>query len=73
MEVKTSVYLSETDIRGIIKKHLEKTGFKVVGELEIILKNKFDKPRGANQSDLIEIKAEVQKQFKTRINLPNND
>lgn len=70
MEVKTNVFLSEADVRKIIKKHLEKTGFKVIGELEIIVKQKSDRPRPSDKSDLIEIKAEVQKMFKNRISLP---
>jgi hypothetical protein len=43
MQVKTNVFLSETDIRLIIKKHLEKEGFKLLGELEIIVKAKNSK------------------------------
>jgi hypothetical protein len=73
MQVKTNVYLSELDIRAIIKKHLEKTGFKVVGELEIMLKNKNEIRKGMNKIDTIGISAEVEKQFKNRISLPKND
>ncbi len=62
MEVKTNVFLDENDIRAVIKKHLEKQGYKVIGELEIIAKKT---PKG----DDIKIKAEVEKQFKNRINL----
>jgi len=62
MDVKTNVFLNEDDIRLIIKKHLEKTGYKVIGELQIIVKKNVMK-----QS--IQISAEVQKQFKNRINL----
>ena len=29
MEVKTNVFLSEADVRVIVKKHLEKQGFKI--------------------------------------------
>jgi len=72
MEVKTSVYLSESDVRAIIKKHLEKTGFKVVGELEIMIKGKNEPKNGMNK-DSIGITAEVEKQFKNRISLPKND
>jgi hypothetical protein len=73
MQVKTNVYLSESDIREIIKKHLEKTGFKVVGELEIMSKNKNEPRKGMNRIDTIGINVEVEKQFKNRISLPKND
>lgn len=62
MDVKTNVFLNEDDIRLIIKKHLEKTGYKVIGELQINIKKNMMK-----QS--IQISAEVQKLFKNRINL----
>jgi hypothetical protein len=62
MEVKTNVFLSEEDIRLIVKKHLEKEGYKVINELQIIVKK-------TPKSDTIQISAEVQKQFKNRINL----
>lgn len=62
MDVKTNVFLNEDDIRLIIKKHLEKTGYKVIGELQITIKKNMMKPS-------IQISAEVQKQFKNRINL----
>ncbi len=62
MDVKTNVFLNEDDIRLIIKKHLDKTGYKVIGELQITIKKNMMK-----QS--IQISAEVQKQFKNRINL----
>jgi hypothetical protein len=62
MEVKTNVFLDEEDIRAVIKKHLEKQGYKVIGELDIIVKK-------SPKRDDIQIKAEVQKQFKNRINL----
>ena len=38
MEVKTNVFLNEEDIRLIVKKHLEKEGYKVINELQIIVK-----------------------------------
>jgi len=75
MEVKTSVYLSESDIRAIVKKHLEKTGFKVVGELEILIKTDYDKinkNKGLADGDKIGISAEVHKKFGNRINLAND-
>ena len=62
MDVKTNVFLKEDYIRLIIKKHLEKTGYKVIGELQINIKKNMMK-----QS--IQISAEVQKLFKNRINL----
>ena len=73
MEVKTNVFLSEEDIRLIVKKHLEKEGYKVIGELEIILKENYDKRKGLKKGDSVGISAEVQKQFRTRINLANTD
>jgi hypothetical protein len=63
MEVKTNVFLNEEDVRGILKKHLEKQGYKVIGELEVIVKK-------SPKADNIQIRAEVQKQFKNRISLP---
>jgi hypothetical protein len=62
MEVKTNVFLNEEDIRAVLKKHLEKQGYKVIGELGIIVKKT---PKGDN----IQVSAEVQKLFKNRINL----
>lgn len=62
MEVKTNVFLNEEDIRLIVKKHLEKEGYKVINELQIIVKK-------TPKSETIQISAEVQKQFKNRINL----
>jgi hypothetical protein len=76
MEVKTNVFLSESDIRAIIKKHLEKTGYKVIGELEIIVKSQIDrniKQKGLEKADKIGISAEVQKLFKNRINLAKKE
>ena len=76
MEVKTHVFLSESDIRAIIKKHLEKTGYKVIGELEIIVKSQIDrniKQKGLEKADKIGISAEVQKLFKNRINLAKKE
>jgi hypothetical protein len=70
MQVKTNVFLSETDIRLIIKKHLEKEGFKLLGELEIIVKAKNEKIKGFANTDTIGINAEVKKQFMKRISLP---
>jgi hypothetical protein len=66
MEVKTTVFLTETDIRAILKKHLEKQGYKVIGELNFLIKRN-------NRSEIFEISAEVQKQFKNRISLPNEN
>lgn len=63
MEVKTNIFLNEEDVRGVLKKHLEKQGYKVIGELEVIVKKT---PKGDN----IQIRAEVQKLFKNRIDLP---
>ena len=62
MEVKTNVFLNEEDIRLIVKKHLENEGYKVINELQIIVKK-------TPKSETIQISAEVQNQFKNRINL----
>lgn len=72
MQVKTNVFLSESDIREIVKKHLQKQGFKVIGELEIIVKSEYDnnnRKKGMTKEDKIGINAEVEKQFKHRIEL----
>ena len=61
-DFRNNLFLNEDDIRLIIKKHLEKTGYKVIGELQINIKKNMMK-----QS--IQISAEVQKLFKNRINL----
>jgi hypothetical protein len=76
MQVKTNVFLSESDIREIVKKHLQKQGFKVIGELEIILKSEYDnnnRKKGMTQGDKVGINAEVEKQFRNRINLAKKD
>jgi hypothetical protein len=65
MEVKTNVFLNDEDVRAVLKKHLEKQGYKVIGELQLIVKN-------TNRKDTIQISAEVQKLFKNRINLAKN-
>ena len=76
MQVKTNVFLSEADVRAIVKKHLEKQGFKIIGELEIIVKSEYDnnnRKKGMTQGDKVGINAEVEKQFKNRISLPKKD
>jgi hypothetical protein len=65
MEIKTNVFLDDVDVRLIIKKHLEKQGYKVIGELEVISKKNY-------KGESIQVSAEVQKQFKNRISLPQN-
>jgi hypothetical protein len=70
MQVKTNVFLSESDIRLIIKKHLDKEGFKLIGELEIVVKARNEKIKGFNDKDVIGINAEVRKQGINRISLP---
>jgi hypothetical protein len=65
MEVKTNVFLNDEDVRAVLKKHLEKQGYKVIGELQLIVKN-------TNRKETIQISAEVQKLFKNRINLAKN-
>ena len=76
MEVKTNVFLSEADVRVIVKKHLEKQGFKIIGELEIIVKSEYNdnnRKKGMRNGDKIGINAEVEKQFRNRINLAKKD
>lgn len=76
MQVKTNVFLSESDIRDIVKKHLQKQGFKVIGEMEIITKSEYDnnnRKKGMTQGDKVGINVEVEKQFRNRINLPKTD
>lgn len=76
MEVKTNVFLSEADVRVIVRKHLEKQGFKVVGELEIIVRSEYDnnnRKKGMTKGDKVGINAEVEKQFRNRISLPKTD
>jgi hypothetical protein len=72
MQVKTNVFLSESDIRLIIKKHLDKEGFKLIGELEIIVKAKNEKMKGFGDKDVLGINAEVRKQGINRISLPKH-
>lgn len=62
MEVKTNVFLSEEDVRAILKKHLEKQGYKVIGELNIGMKR-------IKNTEALEVSVEVKKQFKNRIEL----
>jgi hypothetical protein len=62
MEVKTNVFLNDDEIRAILKKHLEKQGYKVIGELQVTVKR-------TPKNDDIQVSAEVQKLFKNRINL----
>jgi hypothetical protein len=45
-----------------LKKHLEKQGYKVIGELQVTVKR-------TPKKDDIQVSAEVQKLFKNRINL----
>jgi hypothetical protein len=76
MEVKTNVFLSEEDVRVIVKKHLEKQGFKIIGELEIIVKSEYNdnnRKKGMTNGDKIGINVEVEKQFRNRINLAKKD
>jgi hypothetical protein len=71
MEVKTNVFLSESDIRMIIKKHLEREGYRLVGDIDFLIKNKNETPKGLLPNDVIGVNAEVKKQFMKRVNLPN--
>jgi hypothetical protein len=59
MEVSKKIFLSEKDVRLIIKEHLEKKGFKQIGELEIIVRSKKDIPEGAIAGDVVGIYANV--------------
>lgn len=60
MEVTTNVFLNEDDVRKIVKKHLQKNGYKLIGKLEIITRSKKDIPEGATAGDVIGINAKVQ-------------
>lgn len=71
MEVKTQVYLTESDISSIVKKHIEKEGFKVLGQIQILTRGKHDTPKELAKNDNVGILVEVKKQFKGRISLPN--
>lgn len=66
MQVKTNVFLSEEDVRLILRKHLEKVGYKVIGELNIGMKR-------IKNIESLEVSVEVQKQFKNRIELKKGD
>jgi len=61
MEVTTNVFLSESDVRKIVKQHLENEGYKQIGELEINVRSKKDIPEGATAGDVVGINAKVEK------------
>jgi len=61
MDITTNVFLSESDIRKIVKQHLEKSGYKQLGELEINVRSKKDIPEGAIAGDVVGIHAKVEK------------
>ncbi len=60
MDVTTSVFLSESDIRKIITKHLTSCGYELIGELEINVQSKKDIPAGATAGDVVGINATVE-------------
>lgn len=61
MEVTTNVFLSESDVRKIVKQHLKNEGYKQIGELEINVRSKKDIPEGATAGDVVGINAKVEK------------
>jgi len=60
MKVTKSVFLSESDVRKIVKQHLEKLGYNQLGELEIIVQSKKDIPEGATSGDVLGIRANIE-------------
>jgi hypothetical protein len=72
MQVKTSVFLTEEDIRMIVKKHLEKEGFIQVGEVEILTRANPEMVKKLPKGDIVGINAEVRKGIMKNIKLPNN-
>ncbi len=61
MKATTNVFLDESDVRKIVKHHLEKEGYKQIGEIEINVRSKKDIPEGATAGDCIGINAQVGK------------
>ncbi len=61
MKVTTNIFLSESDVRKIVKQHLEKEGYSQIGEIEINVRSKKDIPEGAMAGDCIGINAQVEK------------
>jgi hypothetical protein len=61
MEATTNVFLSESDVRKIVKQHLGNEGYKQIGELEINVRSKKDIPKGATAGDVVGINAKVEK------------
>jgi len=59
MKKTTNIFLSESDVREIIKKHLNKNGYEQIGELEINVRSKKDIPEGATSGDILGINAIV--------------
>ena len=53
--------MSESDVRKIVKQHLENEGYKQIGELEINVRSKKDIPEGATAGDVVGINAKVEK------------
>lgn len=61
MKLTTKIFIDEFKLRNIIKSHLNKNGFKQIGELEINVRSKNDIPNGATSGDIIGINANVEK------------
>lgn len=59
MKKNINIFLSESDVREIIKKHLNKNGYEQIGELEINVRSKKDIPEGATAGDVLGINAIV--------------
>jgi hypothetical protein len=72
MQVKTNVYISENDIRVIIRKHLEKEGFIQIGQAEILTRANNDMIKKLPKGDSVGINVEVKKGIMKNIKLSNN-
>lgn len=59
MQVNKKIFLSEHDIRSIIKDYLTKKGYNIIGDLKLNSRSKDDIPKGA-YGDLIGFEALVE-------------
>ena len=72
MKVTKSVFLSESDVRIIVKQHLERSGYKQIGELEINVRSKKDIPEGATAGDVLGIHANIERILCNQAHPPQN-
>ena len=61
MEITTNIFFSESDVRTILCKHLEKKGYRVIKDMIINVKSPKDVPSGATPGDCIGIHTKVVK------------